>query len=445
MLLTHSLCFNMAGSMLFDLPSDISVTVLNDWLPLKSVVALDTACCSQQTHRDWLLGLLQSPGFSICVSTSSMDFAAYSAWIRSRGVKIGALDVHPNLVHHLLNHHFPLQHVQRMACDSIWQAYPKDLAQLLDSCPLLLAVDLSSWDEVTDGDLDIFALANLPNIQSLKIPDSGEISHDGLHAVLSAFHDTLQELDLGGGGMTDDTLSVLMTCKQLKTVNICCSKDITGDALVSCFQQLHELKRLCVYDGSALLSDAQAIAMVSQCPLLEDLQFEECAGLTLASVLPVLSAHPRLLCFRHPIVGYRLLQGQGQGCEMSTCDDTDSPEDLLNVLVPFPSAPVTQLVLNYSIPEEVFAGMVDRLGDRLTLLSMPMAEEMGDDTVCHLAARCLVLVDLELTGCAALTDRSLLALTQGCRLLKEVGLRGADHLSDAAIAQCAAAGMTVLV
>lgn len=220
---------------LFALPSDLSISILQDWLSdIKFIVALDIAA-ARSVRKDYL-GLVAHPSFVFAApvtllktDTSTLEQVI---WINNRMLKMSSLHSDLANLHHCTRISFYLlQHVRILTLSTIHnkkfpEKSPLDCASfhtLLKLLPALITIDMRDVRPSSCDYISTLASCGLPLKRLVLDPLIN--SCDKVNSLTVAVGNTIETLDLGSDRQVGAaTLCALASnCHQLKHRSDCFS------------------------------------------------------------------------------------------------------------------------------------------------------------------------------------------------------------------------------
>lgn len=309
-------------SILFDLPSDLSISILREWLvDLKSIVALDSAA-ARSVRRDYL-GMISHRNFVLMDSMQDeIDATEYVHWVNYRSMKLGSLSfnaAHLEVVAKIS--FFLLEPVRELLLTSLWGDDEEEdddevleqfsdcatLYGLLKLLPSLTSVDMSTLKPVDNKYLTKLRLSGLP-LKNLILDNDIETC-DGTKRLLKALHTTLEALVLGTNRKIDAAMlqSIASTCRNIKVLEFTCG-DISISNLTTALASSHlsRLERLTVLNrGSTVLSDELALAIFQHHRILTAFVAED-APISIATCATGMEICANISCLVTGSVGFEV-------------------------------------------------------------------------------------------------------------------------------------------
>jgi len=288
----------------------------------------------------------------------------------------------------------------------ISQGFPNVSRLVLKSCPLL-----------TDSAL-LYLGEKLTNLKYLDISDCTLISTAGVRAVVEKLRELnyfyakgckkisgdgmklvtanslLKELVLSGNLFSDSGVKkTIKGCFKLSTFELHDAAQITGKSLLFIATGSPSLERLVLTGCAAMTASAELVALVDQCPLLRHLELTGCAEITAEALTKISSKLPHL---RH----------------LSLSSQVDIHEDITEQLLSGLSNLESLNLSGFRVTDAV-AGSFPVTLRSLTLKSCNRFSDVG---LGKLGARCPLLQQLVLIGCATTAD-GINRLKKTCRHL----------------------------
>jgi hypothetical protein len=211
-------------ALLFGLPEDLIISVYIDWITLKDVGRLDSACCTERI-RPLFLRLLSLN----CISFNGLYDSSYSYihWLCLRQISIKSLRIAPRS----FDEDFACFSFMRLSalvsldlsdCDRLYEMAISFVAQ---QCTALTSLDMSGCQQLTDTELCALGVnGRLQKLKSLNLsnqPYNFDISDEGVAGALHACP-SLTCLNLAGCiSLTDvGLMSIAICCSLLQTLGI---------------------------------------------------------------------------------------------------------------------------------------------------------------------------------------------------------------------------------
>lgn len=447
--------------MLFDLPSDLSISILTDWLDdLKPIVALEVAAA--KSARSAYRSILAHPSFFLRAPLVIMRPSSPKlvSWISSCSVKICALQVEVSKtlqVSEISSHCLaPIRKLQITTdhCDHC-ATHSDCLRKLFVLLPSLTELDLSEFiPRNCRAYLLVLAQSGLP-LRTICLDD--DTNHcNGIDVFINAYGATLESICFGSMRNIDAaTLDLISsTCHQVSTLHFAYSADSTADLIAALGSSRLPHLRNCQVDNGRdfgvskkpAVNDEFAVAVFKHHPNLLSFNTKRHFHVSIAVCADALLLCPGLENFRSNelsfIVGVDKSSSVGKSVDLSfhiqrnfsrVLDEQNSHKVAANLRTILSACkyPVTSL----SCPELLFTNndfcdVLSAIGKSLRTLDCRFSNRADDDdTIVHLSLTCPQLKLLHLNKCAV-SDTGLKALADHCRHLTDFRLYAAEHFSD---------------
>lgn len=427
------------------MPADISISILLDWLgTTRCIVDLDIAA-ARSVRRDYL-GLLAHPSFVFSESImlrkdpSTLDAVI---WINSRMLKVTSLTVSVSELRQCARISFYLlQHVRDLA---VYDSYTidadgmahrdaldcRDFQTLLRLLPFLLTIDMSCTRPASLDYLSILALSGL-SLKGVSL-DSSTTGCTGMGALALAFSSTIEKLHFGRHrGIDAVTLNKFTsTCHQLKDLSVNIKSISMSELIAALGSGLLPLLKSLVFERGAeeqTISGEAVIAIFRHHPKLTKFESER-STISVSTCADLIALCPEMEeflvdGFEYTAVHYDSPHTLRRGCKLHFSEA--SPMQAANVLKVASSCkyPVTELQYHNCVLENNdLRTVTTALGVNLRVVDLCLSLSGGNDImVRHLTQSCPLLEELELRGCTDMTDQSLLAIADNCKVLSRLGL-----------------------
>lgn len=422
---------------LLDLPTDISITILRDWVArFKPLSALDVAV--GHAHSEEWLALTRDPIFALPNTPrlkSAESAIAYVQWINTRQVKVESLII-------------PVEHIgpfTKMSGIALRRAtslyldnpYSSDASSDHIRALLLLLPSLTAVDLVGIGKtIERLVLSNLNNMSHLQLKDvyfeGGETWCDSIALTIETFRRTLQMLELGVVGAAMLKL-ICEKCRNLQSLELFFSENISGQIIKDCLASdcLPLLAKLTIHVFHALLTDEVVLAIFFKHPHLTHFRSDDEKTLSITTCASALESCPNLVSYRTGAVNFFW-------CPTEQHNRLDTRlEDLANesqLAVELPKIGRLRRVGGMSCVDLSNATVLSIAAKfpQLTCALLNLRDDVSDNTIDTLAASCKLLKKLTLTGCKRPFDRSLKAIANHCVHLTNISVGGLQ-ITDAGL------------
>lgn len=296
--------------LLFDLPTDISITVLTDWVVnFKALSALDVAV-GHAHRREWF-ALIGNPVFIMPRPPPrpiSEEIAnVLIQWVNTRLLKSVALVVTPALIGTFTK-------MSSMALRSVTSLQLNDtpckpkqftnansdyIKSLLLLLPSLTAVDLIHSSE----QIKSLVLTHLNSMPDMPLKNLHADTNEAMCAVLATtvgmFCQSLLILELGT--ITAALLNLISKkCANLQSLYIHCAVDIFADIITESLasDRLPLLTTLFIRDSWEVMTDEVAMAIFAKHPILTNFCSDEGATMLILACAFALKCCPNLTSYR---------------------------------------------------------------------------------------------------------------------------------------------------
>lgn len=303
--ISHKVLWQKMFALYLRLPNNLSCSILNDWLDLRSIIRLDAANCSSFQRKAWL-DLLSSAEF-ICKKELSAISEKSLAWMVQRHVKVShfllfRLDVSFNILRqYLIDNEFVIRSLDINSCPAAYHRvlsqshlfhhlksveyimrYPEDNDRLLTllnnnkECLTELKIDCPPSHRLED----IFASVSLPHLSTLSCKVHQQL--------LPLFSESLLRLDVDMDSfykMSDHVVrAAAMRCPQLRTLR--CQSAFLPAFLEDC----PRIVNLCVTNCDCL-TDATVLEIVQKLRCLRVLDISDCTTRCTTAALEHIASH----------------------------------------------------------------------------------------------------------------------------------------------------------
>lgn len=256
--------------MFFDLPSDISLSILQDWLAdLKFIAALDAAAAP--SARSDYLDLVAHPALVLpltAVEQPQRLQKLIANWVNTRAVKLSALEIQASMLTQCakIGVHCLSTVRKLVVCNrpANMHNYSISIKKLLKVLPLLEELDLSKYATYTTAYMKVLSSSFGPSLKRIHL-DCSLTSCDDIVPLITALGANLLALDFGR--LRNISCSLLhltaSVCTNLRECTITCVLNDSQDfvsilASHQCFPLLERIKlrstaplRDCISDGTA--------------------------------------------------------------------------------------------------------------------------------------------------------------------------------------------------
>lgn len=443
--------------MLFDLPTDIALIILTDWLfDLKWLVALDTAVAP--SVRSEYLRLVSGASSLMLPSAIQINHSKVSkkmaTWIGIRGIKLSALEVCASMLKRCekMPAHC-LSTVRKLKVFSFVPGDPDDeldldiFQRLLMMLPRLEDVNMSELAPANAGYLTVLS-ASAVALKHVTLDDSLETCDD-IAAFVSAFSPTLETVHFGRSRKIDSpSLSLIASnCKRIRKLMLLTeltgAKDFMSAFASKCFPLLESLG---MFSFGPQITDEIALAMFKQHPLLTTCALPTCniSPITCASILcsgrNIVAFGVASLFFDVPNTDANAEQKHSE-VSIEECETEDLYPS--RIYVDF----VLQLASNHypirhfgccegAMINDDLLVVASVLGTHLKSVCIGLNGTADDDRlVQQLTSLCPLLESLYLNSASAITDFSLAAIGKNCKLMTKLSFYHAMLITDIGVCQ----------
>lgn len=407
---------------MFSLPSDLLISLLDEWLDIRDVGRLDSALCSNEPRKEFLR-CLSSKGFVVKVASQYGDKSNVLRWVSLRDARVNELQCCGNFY---LEDYNKLSHNLRAHLSTIF-VHPQcvlngsGLHSLVSCFPSLGVLKISqSLNQLVGTDL-LTILPLLSNLKTLHLSQITQITNDCVYNIANCCP-ALENIQLVNCREIHPTCTfgLLSRLPMLKSIRVeSCygkSEDDFGENVSPLFSRLETLELVyCWYMSEVALS-----RLLTFCPNLTSLTVR---GTVLSSrtVELIASKFPRL-------------QSLYLGASHSLSDDH------LRILVGKFSSNL--LVLDASYCSKVSDSGLKVITDviqQLQSLNLQHCHLVSDAGVLTIAHKLSHLRNLNLRQCFGITSDAVVALFQKCRLLEELYLSDCRLINDCTFQRLASA------
>ena len=287
-----------------NVPEQVFQNCLIPFLSLKDIVILDTATCNRKQRDELKLNFndcIMHPKIDIHISNSML------IWLHERHIFVVNMvlsdKLDKNRKESLLR---AARHMQKLTIQSEFQLFTSMLTNLLDSCKVLVVLNLYG-DKFTDSVLMAIATHINPSLTSISVCDNSSVTDGGLVCLfqhcpwllivevrtcknitdvsvlrlaqyLSQLH-TLRLVQLPL--LTDRAVALIAQhMRQLRSLNLCHCHGIEGQTVMEIAQQCRQLEQLRVLNRKGAPLDPLLSTLSLHCPHLLKLHLSPCHSLT---------------------------------------------------------------------------------------------------------------------------------------------------------------------
>ncbi|RYH27793.1 hypothetical protein EON65_13175 [archaeon] len=477
-------------ALLLNLPQQLSVLILRDWISYhKDISSIDIACSSHTLFgvlngngylwkryiRLEFLHLLRDPHFFLPnIHVSKQHVANYVAWINSRQISLTSLVLAISKLKEIASiKPLDLPTLRSLSFrDESKQQDIKlaDVKTLLNGCNSLTSMDCSAWSHITDEQLGMLASHPSTKLQVLTLSDCYMLTDMGLGKILSQYRHSLQELYLDCMNITDQSLGAIAeTCREVRKVSVGYCQYLTAPGLMAFLTAYPHLEIFRLEDMLPhQVSDETLQDLFKHNQELREVSLDYCKGVTIQAFPTLLSLCPaiqRLLTKDYEYTStvkqhkeYRKLKLKGcftrhpallamlQSCPVSL-HAVDAKEcrklggELLKVMVSKFGATLQSLEISpWEDVEDAVMGEVMAKCPHIQELSVDYCESLGDETLIAIADYCPKLTSLSITKCPRVTDKGVVHLLARCHKLTSLDVTACRHVTDtileALVAHC---------
>ncbi|EFJ37627.1 hypothetical protein SELMODRAFT_437235 [Selaginella moellendorffii] len=272
-------------------------------------------------------------------------------------------------------------------------------------CASLTDVDLSYCSNLKDS--DVLALAQISNLQALRLTGCHSITDIGL-GCLAAGCKMLKLLTLKGClGITDIGIAlVAVNCKQLRTLDLSYT-EVTDEGLAS-IATLHSLEVLNLVSCNNV-DDGGLRSLKRSCRSLLKLDVSRCSNVSDAGLAALATSH---LSLEQLTLSY---------CSIIT-------DDLLATFQKFDH--LQSIVLDGCEIARNGLPFIARGCKQLKELSLSKCRGVTDRGIAAVAQGCTALHKLNLTCCRELTDASLCRISKDCKGLESLKMESCSLITE---------------
>eukprot|EP01031_Cornospumella_fuschlensis_P041845 gene41845-51081_t len=470
-------------SLLLNLPQQLSVIILKDWIANhKDIAALDVACSSHTLFgvfngngflwkryiRLEFLTLLRDPQFSLPnIYIPKQHLANYVAWINSRQITLTSIILNLSRLKEIAAiKPLDLPTLKTISFRDESKQHDiklSDVKALLNGCSSVTSMDCSAWSHITDEQLAMLAAHPTTKLQVLTLSGCYMLTDTGLGKILSQYRHSLQELYLDCMSITDQSLAAIaQTCRAVRKVSVGYCQQLSAPGLVTF---LAAYPRLEVFRLEDMLphqvSDETLPELFRHNQELRELSLDYCKAVTVQAFPVLLALCPaiqRLLtkdyeytCTAKTEGEYRKLKLKGcftrhpallamfQSCPVSL-HAVDAKEcrklggELLKVLSTKFGGTLRSLEISpwVDVEDAVMAEVMEQC-PHLQELSVDYCESLGDETLVAIADYCPKLTSLSITKCPKVTDKGVVHLLTRCHRLASLDVTACRHVTDAVL------------
>lgn len=294
---------------------------------------------------------------------------------------------------------------------------PDQLIPLLSSCRSLTDLDLSHCASWVNNECISILATNCPQLQSLQAISCINCGDKAIGMLAQHCRD-LNHLNLRGWHMlTDDGLSVLTACVQLRAVDISGSTRITSEGIIILAQGCTQLENVGIPRCDSRVSLAIE-ALVQHCPAL---QLVRC-------------------CSRY--ITDRSLESLQNCSLLHTLEITevgnvtyDALLQLLDHCTAMQRLELPSVLLNYAgaANAAVNSQATKSIHTSLAYIDFTSFSSLTDAAFIALICKCPNVTELDIRMCIMLTDASIVAVAVNCRKLEVLNISNIANVTDAAV------------
>lgn len=435
--------------MLFDLPSDVVISIFMEWLAdIKHIVALDIAAA--KSVRLAYLSMLGHPSFILPMPLKkATNTSKQVTWINNRAIKLRALEVYVSELNQASEISFyHLVSVNTVKLEDDWRAARtfsgESLRKLLALLPSLASLDLCQLNLGNPKYLTLLA-QSCQALQTVKL-DGGIKTCVGIDIFVNAYSASLESIDFGFSRQMDaPTLHLLSsTCHRISTLQFACFDIGTDDLIAALGSSRLPLLQYCniraFFASRAAMRDRFAAAVFQHHPNLLSFDTEHYSKISIAACAEAVLMCPNLTFFESRDVVFKLkvdkaTQRKYVSVQPRYCSlDEHYSHTFATNLIKICSGKYPVEVLSFK-PPLVFANsdlrdVLSAAGSTLRILSCPFPNTSDDDdTVQYLSLKCPRLEVLCLQNCAV-NDAGLATLAMHSQFLKELNLYESKRFTD---------------
>ena len=381
----------------FDLPEDIALTLLSQWLPLRGICVVDAAVCNR-TLRHMLLNYLSNDAFVLAMKYHGHIICNCELlyWLSDRCVGVEALTVKMEAEPELSRFPFDLL---RKKGHVITQFKNCNLrVNFAKSCCLYLI-----WlIEIVVNCVNLEVFSGLVMMKSfvggIQLLRRNCTKLHTIEADSTVYLEAVKALCEGGNTV-------------LENLTLCNSTD-SNKALVIAAKNCPNLHSLILAQndyGSSHIEVETIIVVAQHCHHLKKLWLGKWPKITDAALVALGKGCPHLTEFNHilcspdvTIVGFRAL---AQGCSKLTSVTLENPSDEVVVTVA-------------------------KNCKKLTRISLYRSQALTDVTFQAIGSNCSNLTSFGLSGSSPMTWVRLSALARGCKKLTEMFISSSLSITD---------------
>lgn len=437
--------------MLFALPSDLTFSILQEWLvDLESISALDAAA-APIVRSEWL-GLLAHPNF-VLPSTAVIDECSldFIHWISNRVVKLSALEVQASMLEQCVKISFYcLRTVNTLKVNgkgSTEQGFDLSIFQkLLKLLPKLEELDMGDFVPPNAEYLTVVSSSAL-SLKRIYL-DNSLTSCAGVVPFISTLGANLKSVDFGLKREIDGPTMLLTasTCTNLEEFSLTSHVNKAQDfmsafaseylPLLTLLDLFHTLR------SQAVFNDDIVRAMFLHHPLLASFK-SLMSIISPATFAHIVTSASKLVEFESALMTFAVITEDESNpkykqCSMNLYDDeldgTDFTsgmftESILQVYSWCPY-PITHLSSTLLTNEDIIT-VISELGADLKSLVLHLNRTVDDDSVVQqITLLCPKLNWLYLNDGDCITDLSLTAISNNCKCITRLLLHEAALVTD---------------
>lgn len=381
--------------MFLDLPEDLTVALLSEWLEssLIDLSHLDVACCSHASRSYWLHVLRQiRPLEDDATSCNSL------AWLHNRDILMHTLRVRLDQKDwkelSKLSLSFRTTSLKCLQC-----SFPQAISTLLAFFPCLtsLEVDCGYWNSRTVVDLP-----SPPSLRRLSLQNFWKVKGAKPVALLLAVCATLEEFYCNS---TDKRMVQTLTahCTTLKKLNCFFHLGVTAESIKALCSNNSQLAH--VEFNGAPMSSGLILSILAACPWIRDVVFTDYEGKTSHSGLLSSNLLQGLDMFRMWPFEYNFSPCESghsrRCCEIVVHEHTESTPSFIRTLFTTTSFAIRGFTLNESVHIVISANslrlLVDAHGDTLEKCELCLFYDVNRANIQDFLSRCPNMMELTLT------------------------------------------------
>ena len=303
------------------------------------------------------------------------------------------------------------------------------LMAVIQACPRLNELDLSSCEEISDRTVVALAETYGPMLRCLNLSKCAQVTDVGISALARHCH-RLRKLWLYNCVRVSDLsiTRVIANCRELELLDLASCENVsdvslqaftsTPAATESPSRALPHYNLVELSLEESRITDSGLLMALRACPSLRVLKLAYCSNITKASIeqLARLAPHLRVL-------------------DISFCNQIDLDT-------------VREALLWWRNMEELHLRGYHHITTdgidhpMLHTLNLSWCKNIDDAAVAHIAKGCPSLVTLDLAWCGKITVQAVYQLVQECGALRELNLRGCTRLPTIATTLLRGAGIT---